>query len=267
MREYFCTVCSLKALLEECDHTTRVTSCQASLVLDAALADSDCEKKVELLVMHGLPVNTVNSFGTTLLHLGAAKCSLRLLELAASGPVVNANVRDSLHSTPLHCLDVGEMLEDRIRVFDCVTFLARHNADLNAVNSSGDSPLVKALAAGQEPVVRALVKAGAIIPSVKMAERLDLDQVSVLAKRVVIADAKRPLVMALQVGGLMQRLAAIRKLDEEEYLRLSRMLESSAIAMVHSNIHAGNKLNEEVLFVAVQNCQKKVKSMDELLTR
>lgn len=254
-----CLMC-FQALLERCDHTEGSAGCQASHLLEAALSDRDYEKKVELLIGHGLPCDASNSSGMTLLHLGAAKGSLRILQLAGTGHSVNGNVRDALQNTPLHYLNVEEALEDAESVFDCVKLLESLDGDLNAINSSGESPLTKALSAGQKPVVQALVKAGASVPDVHMVELLKLCQVSVLAENDVIASSKQPLVMTLQVGGLMQLLAKESKLDEEDYISLGRGLEKSAIAIVDSDVLVVSELNEEVLFAAVENNQKQVKS-------
>ena len=241
-----------------CDPVQEWQSYDIEFVLEAAAVDQDCEKKVELLVRYGLPVDGVNCRGMSLLHLGAMASSLRILELATPGYQICTNVHDSLHNTPLHYLNANERLQDYETISHCVKFLiSRDENMMEMLNSKGDSPLFSALAASRKQVVCALLNAGAAVPSLKMTKRLKFEHVSVLAEDDVIVQSKRPLITALQVAGQMGRLAE-SKLDVEKYLEISGRLEKFAIAMTNSQNSSLTELSTEVLFAAVENKQKEV---------
>ena len=228
-------------------------------MLEAAAADRDREQKVELLVSRGFPVDGVNSFRMSLLHLAAMASSLRIMELATPAYQISTNIRDSHCNTPLHYLNANEGKQaNPENIARCVDFLLSRNANMiNMVNCKGENPLVSALAASRKQVVRALLNAGAAIPSLKMTGSLTFKHVSVLAENDVIVESKRPVVTTLQVAGLMRKIGSSRPL-EARWLEISNKLEKSAIAMVNSSDSSLTAMSEEVLLAAVENKQKQV---------
>ena len=103
-----------------------------------------------LLIAKGANVNAPDFAGSTpLMHSMSDKITTLLLNNGA-----NVNARDKQDFTALHSAV-------RMQLRTCIPLLIQHGADVNAVDKTGQTPLSLAKQSHQQPVIDALVAAGA----------------------------------------------------------------------------------------------------------
>jgi ankyrin repeat protein len=119
----------------------------------------------ELLLAHGAAVAAVSSEGYTPLHLAARTGSIEVMDLllkygARVDGAANAGQGAAAHSGTIQSFAFRTPLSVASSPAS-VRFLLDHHATLDAQDATGATPLVYAVDAGNLPVVRALVEAGA----------------------------------------------------------------------------------------------------------
>jgi ankyrin repeat protein len=88
---------------------------------------------VKLLMAHGADINMVDRWGDTILHHAIKSKNINLVRFLVKECCANINARNYRGETPLHHAVVKDM--------DIVLFLLRHNADFNAIDSYGYTPI------------------------------------------------------------------------------------------------------------------------------
>lgn len=92
---------------------------------------------VKKLIFAGADVKTRNANGQTVLHLAAWKNDIPFMEYLLSRDLY-VHMKDNLNRTPLHCAA-------QVVALDSVKFLLINGADINALDSTGTTPLLSFL--------------------------------------------------------------------------------------------------------------------------
>ena len=132
-----------------------ISGCASNPALNAYITDKESDKALKH-IQSGGPINEVDSFGLTALHVAARENDVKVLKaLLDHGAAVN--VKDTLtRMTPIHFAalhDSGEAIE----------LLVKKGAKIDASDSTGRTALKIAAFSGNKKAAQALLKAGARI--------------------------------------------------------------------------------------------------------
>jgi ankyrin repeat protein len=229
----------------------------------AARSSQDSEIKIDLLLKHGVDLEETTSSGLGLPHIAALTGSLPILQKATTGINTVIDKTDSDGNTPLHYA-VSSESSDQIAV-DCVNYLVSIGASTGIENKRGYSPLDTALSLKKKACVVVLVRAGSRLPNPKVARTLTIDQLSLLADFDVIAAFKNPVVDTLKMSGLVSKMSTVKfNIQRAKYRELSQQLEKTAAEILKFGIRGVSEVNNQVLFVAVENNMKQFVSENEV---
>ncbi len=131
------------------------------LILVYAYEDSDVEhikEGLQILVNHGLDINTASTYGHTILHLACALgTSIDVIE-AILELGINIESPDMCGRTALfNCTQVEE------EHIDTICLLAKHGVDVNQIDNNGCTALVEAVIRNEPTSVKILLENGASV--------------------------------------------------------------------------------------------------------
>ena len=135
--------------------------------------------------------------------------------------------------------------------------LDRKVADVNAKNAKNQSCLYVALERKSRIFVEHLLRAGAKLDDPKL-KYLPFDSVTLLKHRDIILTAPRQIEAALRVSTLFSDGAQQHSMYAEDYLSLSKDMESFAVEMMDKAELTRNEVTDSLFSYALENEKKKV---------
>ncbi|XP_062848873.1 ankyrin repeat domain-containing protein 27 [Trichomycterus rosablanca] len=113
------------------------------------------QKKLTVLQLDGLGVNSSNADGFTLLHVAALHGHIALVSLFIHNGA-NINARNGLSATPLHLACQNNHIEVVRSLVEC-------NAKLNKKDQFGNTPLIQACLKGHKQTALVLIQSDALV--------------------------------------------------------------------------------------------------------
>lgn len=150
--------------LKKCVRTMRMRPLSRTLECDITMLSHAAEcgnmEVIEFLVQNGADGNITNSDGSKPLHF-AAQCGHKNIVKFFLNLGICANSCDNNQCTPLHYIAAEMQSADRGNYQELVHILLDSNADLNAVNRKGCTPLLQAAQNLCKHAVELFIKLGA----------------------------------------------------------------------------------------------------------
>ena len=248
----------LQAVLACSSHAeTGYTPCEFALHI-AASSSREPKQKVCTLLAHGVNIHVRDQRSATLMHVAASNHSQEILKLCYELGL-DPNATDQNGNTPLHyaCYSLASFTTS------CIDVLIQMGANVNQTNKQHESPLIICINTNAKSDLISLIQSGAVIPSHNKIQHsnIHIDRLSMLCDSKVVFASPNPIAMAMNVSGMLQRLARLDTTHRETYRHLGEEMEEMALTMLMAGTHNNQCfVTDELLSTALNNRQKKVSS-------